>query len=114
MSEGQVNDDSGVETPLGRLPDAEWLIADRNCDAEWFREILKDGRQQLCIPGRKSSGKVVRYDKRRYRIEMMFGRPKGPVPHCNPLWSMPQGLPFPSRPRRNRHVLALTVNEPGT
>ena len=85
MSEGQVNDDSGVETPLGRLPDAEWLIADRNCDAEWFREILKDGRQKPCISGQKSCGKVVRHDKRRYRIEMMFGRPKGPVPHCGPL-----------------------------
>ena len=84
-SEGQVNDDSGVETPPGRLPDAEWLIADRNCDAEWFREILKDGRQKPCISGQKSCGKVVRHDKRRYRIEMMFGRPKGSVPHCNPL-----------------------------
>ena len=34
-----------------------------------------------CIPGRKSRGKVVRYDKRRYkrhnRIKIMFGRLKG-------------------------------------
>ena len=33
-----------------------------------------------CIPGRKSRGKAVRYDKRRYRrrnrIEIMFGRLK--------------------------------------
>ena len=33
-----------------------------------------------CIPGRKSRGKTVRYDKRRYRrrnrIEIMFGRLK--------------------------------------
>ena len=49
-------------------------------DADWFRDALKDKGIRPCIPGRKSRGKAVRYDKRRYRrrnrIEIMFGRLK--------------------------------------
>jgi transposase len=41
---------------------------------------LKDKEILPCIPGRKSGGKAVRYDKRRYRrrnrIKIMFGRLK--------------------------------------
>ena len=41
---------------------------------------MKDKWIRPCIPGRKSRGKTVRYDKRRYRrrnrIEIMFGRLK--------------------------------------
>lgn len=48
--------------------------------ADWFREALKDKGIKPCIPGRKSRGKAVRYDKRHYkrrnRIEIMFGRLK--------------------------------------
>jgi transposase len=48
--------------------------------ADWFREALKDKGISPCNPGRKSRGKPVRYDKRRYkrrnRIEIMFGRLK--------------------------------------
>ena len=40
----------------------------------------RPGGRSPCIPGRKSRGEVVRYDKRRYkrrnRIEIMFGRLK--------------------------------------
>ena len=64
------------------LPAADWLIADRGYDAHWFREALKDRGIRPYIPGRKSRGKSVRYDKRRYK-------------------------------RRNRHILALTINESG-
>ena len=60
---------------------AEWMIADRGYDADWFRDALKDKgiRPCTCIPGRKSRGKAIRYDKRRYRrnrIEIRFGRLK--------------------------------------
>lgn len=65
---------------LGSLPGAEWLIADRGYNADWFREALKNKGIKPCILGRKSRGKAVRYDKRRYkrrnRIEIMFGRLK--------------------------------------
>ena len=71
---------AGAAALLGSLPGAEWLIADRGYDADWFREALKDKGIKPCIPGRKSRGKAVRYDKRRYkrrnRIEIMFGRLK--------------------------------------
>ena len=77
---GQVSDYTGAGALLGSLPGAEWLIADRGYDADWFSEALKDKGIKPCIPGRKSRGKVVRYDKRRYkrrnRIEIMFGRLK--------------------------------------
>jgi transposase len=80
MTAGQVSDYTGAAALLGSLPAAEWLIADRGYDADWFRDALKDKGIRPCIPGRKSRGKAVRYDKRRYkrrnRIEIMFGRLK--------------------------------------
>lgn len=74
------SDYTGAAALLGSLPAAEWMIADRGYDADWFRDALKDKGIRPCIPGRKSRGKAVRYDKRRYRrrnrIEIMFGRLK--------------------------------------
>ncbi|CUH44799.1 Transposase [Ruegeria atlantica] len=57
-------------------PSADWLLGDRGYDADWFREALTDKGLKPCIPGRKSRDKPVRYDKRRNRIEIMFGRLK--------------------------------------
>ena len=65
MTAGQVSDYTGAAALLGSLPGAEWLIADRGYDADWFREALKDKGIKPCIPGRKSRGKTVRYDRRR-------------------------------------------------
>lgn len=80
MTAGQVSDDTGAAALLGSLPGAEWLVADRGYDAVWFLEALKDKGTKPCIPGRRSRGKSVRYDKRCYkrrnRIEIMFGRLK--------------------------------------
>lgn len=80
MTAGQVSDYTGAAALLGSLPAAEWMIADRGYDADWFRDALKDKGIRPCIPGRKPRGKTVRYDKRRYRcrnrIEIMFGRLK--------------------------------------
>ena len=80
MTAGQVSDYIGAAALLGSLPGADWLIADRGYDAGWLRDALKDKGIKPCIPGRKSRGKPVRYDRRRYqrrnRIEIMFGRPK--------------------------------------
>ena len=52
---------------LGSLPAAAWIIADRDCDADWFREALRDKGIRPCIPGRKSRGWAARYDRRRYK-----------------------------------------------
>ena len=80
MTAGQVSDDTGAAALLASLPAAEWLIADRGYDADWFRQALKEKGIRPCIPGQKSRGRAVRYDKRRYkrrnRIEIMFGRLK--------------------------------------
>ena len=80
MTAGQVSDYTGAAALLSSLPTADLLIADRGYDAAWFREALQSMRIRPCIPSRKSRGKPVRYDRRRYkrrnRIEIMFGRLK--------------------------------------
>ena len=80
VTAGQVSDYIGARALMSRLPIADWLIADRGYDADWFRDALEDKGIQACIPGRTSRDKPVRYDKRRYkrrnRIEIMFGRLK--------------------------------------
>jgi transposase len=80
ISAGQVSDYTGVAALLRHLPEADWLIADRGYDADWFRDALKDKEIKPCIPGRKRRKSPVKYDKRRYkrrnRIEIMFGRLK--------------------------------------
>jgi transposase len=78
MSAGQVSDYTGAAALLSSMPKADWLLADRGYDADWLREALKDKGIKVCIPGRKSRKRVVKYDrrrnKRRNRIEIMFGR----------------------------------------
>ena len=80
MTAGQVSDYTGAAALLSSLPKAEWLLADRGYDADWFRDALKDKGIKPCIPGRKSRAKPIKHDKRRYkrrnRIEIMFGRLK--------------------------------------
>lgn len=80
MTAGQVSYYTGAAALLGSLPKAEWLLADRGYDADWFRDALKDKGIKPYIPGRKSRGKPIKHDKRRYkrrnRIEIMFGRLK--------------------------------------
>ncbi len=65
---------------MNNLPEAKWLLSDRGYDADWFREALADKGTKPCIPGRKSRKKALKYDKRRDkrrdRIERMFGRLK--------------------------------------
>ncbi len=80
MTAGRVSDCTGAAALLGSLPKAEWLLADRGYDADWFREALKDNGIMPFIPGGKSRGKPIKHEKRRYkrrsRIEIMFGRPR--------------------------------------
>ena len=80
MTAGQVSDDTGAAALLGSLPKADWPLADPGYDADWFREALQDKGRKPCIPDRKSRGKPIKHDKRRdkrrNRIEIMFGRLK--------------------------------------
>ena len=74
VSAGQVSDYIGARALLSSLPDVDWLLGDRGYDADWFREALQDKGIRACIPGRKQRKTTVKYDKRRNRIEIMFGR----------------------------------------
>ena len=80
ITAGQVSDYTGSAALMNGLPQAEWLLADRGYDADWFRETLVDKGTKPSIPSRKSRKTTVKYDKRRYkrrnRIERMFGRLK--------------------------------------
>ena len=80
MSAGPVSDYIGAAALLGSLQKADWLLADRGYDADWFREASKDKGIRACIPGPKRRKKAVKYDRRRYkrrnRIEIMFARLK--------------------------------------
>lgn len=80
ITAGQVSDYTGAAALLDDLPKAQWMLADRGYDADWFRNALHDKSIKPCIPGRKSRSLTVKYDKRRYkrrnRIEIMFGRLK--------------------------------------
>lgn len=131
MTAGQVSDHTGAAALLGSLPAAEWLIADRGYDADWFRDALKGKGISPCIPSRTSRAKAVRYDcgatrPQSYRdhvrqVEGLANRRENSPPDCflillihrHPLRQVPEGLPLRRRPRRNPHVLALKFNEAG-
>ncbi|MFV0359260.1 IS5 family transposase, partial [Tropicimonas sp.] len=80
VTAGQVSDHIGARALLSNLSKVDWLLGDRGHDADWFREALKDRGIRACIPGRKQRRIPVksdtRRDKRRNRIEIMFGRLK--------------------------------------
>ncbi len=76
ITAGQVSDYTGAAALLDELPRAKWLLADRGYDADWYRDALQAKGITPCIPGRKSRNKAIKYDKRRNRIEIMFGRLK--------------------------------------
>ena len=68
MSAGETSEyTGGAAALLDSLPPAQWLLAERGYDADWFREGLKNKGIKACIPGRKSRTKPVKYDKRRYK-----------------------------------------------
>lgn len=113
MTAGQVSDYTGAAALLDSLPKAQWMLADRSYDADWFRDALQEKGITPCIPGRKIRSKTAKYDKRRYkrrnRIEIMFGR-QGLAAGRDTLRSVPESLLLRRSFRRDRHLLAL-INE---
>jgi IS5 family transposase len=67
ITAGQVSDYTGAAALMNGLPEADWLLADRGYDADWFREGLIDKGTRSCILGRKSRKTTIKYDKRRYK-----------------------------------------------
>lgn len=76
VTAGQVSHWIGARVLCDSLPDGDRLLGDRGYDADWFREALKGKGIRACIPGRTQRKTTVKYDKRRNRIEIMFGRLK--------------------------------------
>ena len=50
MTVGQVSDHTGAAALLGSLPAAEWLIADRGHDADWFPALEGRSKQRGIDP----------------------------------------------------------------
>ena len=73
---GQDSDCIGARALISSLPKVDWLPGDRGYDADRFREALKDKGIHACIPDRRQRRTTVKYDKRRNRIGIMFGRLK--------------------------------------
>ena len=78
ITSGQVSDYTGAAVLMNSLPEADWLLADRGYDADWFREPLVGTGTTPCIPGRKSRKKTVKYDKRRYKQRNRSSRDLAP------------------------------------
>ena len=80
VTAGPASDYTGAAAMLSSLPKAEWMLADRGYDADWFRDALKDKGIKACILGRNGRKKAIRHDKRRdkrrNRIEIMLRRLK--------------------------------------
>jgi len=80
MTARQVSDSTGAAALLDDPPKAQWLLGDRGYNADWFRDALQAKGIQPCIPGQTSRLEPIKYDKRRQRrrsrIEIMFGRLK--------------------------------------
>ncbi|MFY9210831.1 MAG: IS5 family transposase [Aestuariivita sp.] len=80
LTAGNVSDYIGARALLPSLPAADWMLADRGYDADWFREGLKERSIEPCIPSRRNRKDIIPHDTRIYRsrhkIENMFGRLK--------------------------------------
>ena len=65
---------------MRHLPTARRFLGDKAYDADWLHDDLKDRGIRPCIPPRKKRRKPAGYNERlyrkRYRIEIAFGRLK--------------------------------------
>jgi len=51
MTAGQVSDYKGATALLDSLPKAQWILADRGYDADWFRDTLQEKGISLLYTG---------------------------------------------------------------
>ncbi|WP_170440224.1 IS5 family transposase [Ruegeria arenilitoris] len=80
VTAGQVSDYIGFRALLSSIPNVDWLPGDRGYVVDWFRDAFTYEGIRACIPSRKQRNTPVKYDKRRNkrrnRIEIMFGKLK--------------------------------------
>ncbi len=76
LSAGQTSDHIGARALLSQVPHTEVLLADRGCDADWFRNALIELRISPCIPSKLSRTVQIPHDaalyRLRHKIENMF------------------------------------------
>ena len=117
MSAGQVSDYTGAAALLRELPEADWLLADRGYDADWFRDAFERQRDKALHPWskeaqdpceiRQATLQTAQPDRDHVRSA------KGLAQDRHSLRQMPKGVPFRSRARSNRPLLAVNINESG-
>lgn len=56
ITAGQISDYTGAAALLDDLPKAQWMLADRGYDAEWFRDALEQKGIKPCIRVVRLSG----------------------------------------------------------
>lgn len=49
ITAGQISDYTGAAALLDDLPKAQWMLADRGYDAEWFRDALEQKASRLAF-----------------------------------------------------------------
>ena len=114
---GQVSDCVGARALSGSLPAGDWLIADRGCDADWFRKALQDRGDTPLYPGAdvsRQSRPVRQATPQAAKPHRAHVRsPEGPPADRHPLRLRPEGRPVRRPAGRTRDLLALTINEAG-
>jgi transposase len=111
ITAGQVSDYTGAAALMNGLPEAEWLLADRGYDADWFRETLVDKGTKPCIPGRKSRKKAVNKTSavtNDATVSRECSEGSKMAPRRNSLRQITNSLPLRNRSRRNRHILVMS------
>ncbi|CDG38894.1 Mobile element protein [Asaia bogorensis] len=76
MTAGPISDYTGAAALLDSLPAAEWLLADRSYDTDWFKDGLEEKGVRPCIPGLRSRTTPMSYNKRKYwhRVATRYDR----------------------------------------
>lgn len=67
LTAGQVSDYKGAKKLMDVLPAAQYILADRGYDADWFREGLRARGITPCILPRKNRKRQINYDKSLYK-----------------------------------------------
>ncbi|OED49946.1 hypothetical protein AB838_04425 [Rhodobacteraceae bacterium (ex Bugula neritina AB1)] len=76
VTAGQVSDYIGARALLGSLPDVDWLLGDRGCDADWFRPLRE--YRNLSIAGledgqRRETTERLQIDWQEVQTEWLHG-----------------------------------------
>ena len=99
------SDYTGAAALMNSLPEADWLLADRGYDADWFRETLVDKalhpRSQVAQKDRQVRQAPQPHRKDVWQAERL-------VTYLNPLRQIPNRLLLCNCSRRSRHLLVIS------